>query len=363
MPARVAATKGVSSRLGSYNGAGGNEPSMMQQRWNQAKGGPVRRRLHRLALAAPGLIVASASCVPTAEFGGAGVAALNAPIAAAAVDAPLPPDAVPAQAIEGEGALAANQALGLSGLPNPAASPFVVRGLTALDRLRSHDCLAQAIYYEAASESEDGQRAVAQVVLNRVRHPSWPNSVCGVVYQGPMRAGGGCQFTFTCDGSLARRAGGESWLRARRIAAEALNGRTFAPVGHSTFYHTHAVFPAWAPRLAKTTVIGAHIFYRLPGGWGEPSAFRASYAGREPMPRPAMTMLPAAAPGALPPAALIDTAYVPPLPTPERVRAAPVLPVEMVETSLPQPQIREEYRNSGQWRTDAPVAPPVREGR
>jgi hypothetical protein len=158
-----------------------------------------------------------------------------------------------------------------------------------------------------------------------------------------------------------RRPGGEAWFRARRIAAEALAGRTFPAVGHSTFYHTQAVFPAWAPRLAKTTVIGAHIFYRLPGGWGEPTAFRASYAGREPMPRPAMTMLPPTTPaaGELPPVALIDTTLPAPAPTP--IRTAPPLEVQPIETDLPQPQIREEYRQSGQWRSDSPVAPPVRE--
>ena len=151
--------------------------------------------------------------------------------------------------------------------------------------MRSIDCLAQAVYYEARSEGEDGERAVAQVVLNRVRHPAWPNSVCGVVYQGPMRAGGGCQFTFTCDGSLRYAPAGAGWDEARRIAAEALGGRTFAPVGLATHYHTNAVFPAWAPRLVKTNVIGAHIFYRLPGLAGAPGAFANAYAGSEPIAR------------------------------------------------------------------------------
>src|SRR4051812_14116005 len=82
-----------------------------------------------------------------------------------------------------------------------AAEPFVARGdREALDR--SLECLTQAIYYEARSESDAGQRAVAQVVLNRVRHPAYPDSVCGVVYQGSARATG-CQFTFTCDGAMA----------------------------------------------------------------------------------------------------------------------------------------------------------------
>jgi hypothetical protein len=339
---------------------------MALKRWIESEAGAQLKRHWRTALAAPSLLLVAASCVP-ANAGQAPIAAagfvipiVDVEVAAASADgAPLPPDAAPVtglQALLGDRAFAANAALPLSELPNPAASPFIVRGRTGLDQLRSLDCLAQAIYYEAASESEAGQRAVAQVVLNRVRHPSWPNSVCGVVYQGPMRPGGGCQFTFTCDGSLARRPGGDSWLRARRLAAEALAGATYAPVGHSTHYHTSQVFPAWAPRLAKTTVIGAHIFYRLPGTWGGPAAFRQAYAGREPMPRPAAIMrAPSLVPAGPPIAPATGFGGYGPQPT----RAAPVLEVSEIEAALPQPQIREQYRNSGMWRADSPVAPPA----
>ena len=96
-------------------------------------------------------------------------------------------------------ALAINAAVPISDSPNPAARPFKLLARTDIDRARSIDCLTQAIYYEAATESDEGKRAVAQVVLNRLRHPAYPNSVCGVVYQGSERATG-CQFTFTCDG-------------------------------------------------------------------------------------------------------------------------------------------------------------------
>ncbi|HEX8526788.1 cell wall hydrolase [Allosphingosinicella sp.] len=322
---------------------------------------PHSKRLGRLAFLAPALLL-GASCVPATGAQQPQIAAtiFTAPILDADLidGAPPPPDAapLPSDTLLGDGAFAANSALGLSGLPNPAASPFVVRGRTALDQMRSLDCLAQAIYYEAGNESEDGQRAVAQVVLNRVRHPSWPNSVCGVVYQGPMRPGGGCQFTFTCDGSLARRPGGAAWFQARRLASDALAGRTYAPVGLSTHYHANYVFPAWAPRLAKTTAIGAHIFYRLPAQWGEPGSFRQAYAGSEPMPRPAMTRLPRTAPQALP------TVYAGALPAARR--SASVLEVDAIESALPQPQVREQYRNSGMWRTDSPIAPPTgRQGR
>ena len=221
-----------------------------------------------------GLMLASASCVPVWES-----------------EAPLSFDEPAVQApAAGLAARPAHSSNLLSSLfANSRPSAF--RGRTALDQLRSLNCLAEAIYYEAASESENGQRAVAQVVLNRVRHPAWPNSVCGVVYQGPMRPGGGCQFTFTCDGSLRVRPAGLAWARARVLAAEALAGSVFAPVGLSTHYHTHAVSPAWAPALTKTIVIGAHIFYRLPGSVGATAAFNAAYSGREPLPHPTMTLI------------------------------------------------------------------------
>src|SRR3546814_14731440 len=94
----------------------------------------------------------------------------------------------------------------------PPAKPYVFRGVTALDRERAHYCLTAAIYYEAASESDDGMRGVAQTVINRVRHPSFPNTVCGVVFQGSQRAGV-CQFTFSCDGAMARAPERRNWLR------------------------------------------------------------------------------------------------------------------------------------------------------
>jgi len=293
------------------------------------------------------LLVPIASCVPAA-------ATQSASLDLAAIEAPLAgPRPAP---IAGAPALAANAAMPVAGGLGPAATPFAFRAATPIDQLRSLDCLSQAVYYEAASESEDGQRAVAQVVLNRVRHPAWPNSVCGVVYQGPMRAGGGCQFTFTCDGSLGRRPGGIAWARARMIAAEALAGHSFAGVGLSTHYHTHAVFPSWAPRLMKTAVIGAHNFYRLPGTPGLPGAFSDRYAGSEPVPRPAAYI-----PSFRTAASALDLAAFAPA-TPAEIRAAVTIRSDIPQqtrwtpSNLPESTIREEYRQSGQWRDDAPAA-------
>jgi spore germination cell wall hydrolase CwlJ-like protein len=100
-------------------------------------------------------------------------------------------------------ALAWNASIPISDLANPGARPFLLAAASEADRARSIECLTAAIYYEAATEPLDGQRAVAQVVLNRVRHPAYPSTVCGVVFEGARRITG-CQFTFTCDGSLRR---------------------------------------------------------------------------------------------------------------------------------------------------------------
>jgi hypothetical protein len=143
------------------------------------------------------------------------------------------------------------------------------------------DCLTQAIYYEAAGETLTGQRAVAQVVLNRVRHPAFPSSICEVVYQGSERKTG-CQFTFTCDGSLTRRPSRHGWDTARAIASAALSGAVEPVVGMATHYHANWVLPYWAPELDKLSSVGAHNFYRWKGNWGRRQAFSQSYTGEVP---------------------------------------------------------------------------------
>jgi len=229
-------------------------------------------------------------------------------------------------------------------LAKAAAAPAMAfNGLTALDRYRALNCLTSAIYYEAANEPDDGQRAVAQVVLNRVRHPAWPNTVCGVVYQGTERTDLKCQFTFSCDGSMARLPVTGKWARAHKVALRALAGDVFAPVGLATHYHTLAVHPDWASSLDPVAVVGAHIFYRLRGTNGTPAAFFASYTGREtisgPSPRAYMRPAPAAAnpqPFAMP----FD------IPAIQGAPASPVLPRDDPD-ALPESTIKPEYRNSG----------------
>ena len=165
-----------------------------------------------------------------------------------------------------------------------AAQPFVIRAGSA-EYSRALKCLTDAIYYEAANEPDAGQRAVAQVILNRMRHPTYPNSVCGVIYQGSERATG-CQFSYSCDGSMARTPAQAAWLRAGRVAAQSLAGSVYAPVGMATHYHATYVYPYWAPSLNFVGTIGAHRFYTWKGSAGRQSAFFRSYAGREPFPGP-----------------------------------------------------------------------------
>lgn len=164
--------------------------------------------------------------------------------------------------------------------PGPAARALRIDN-SGVDRTRALDCLTAAVYYEAASEPDSGQRAVAQVVLNRVAHTAYPDTICGVVYQGSQRSSG-CQFTFTCDGSLARRPNRMFWLRAENVARAALAGYVHAPVGLATHYHTVQVSPYWSRSLRYVGTIGAHRFYRFEGTAGSPAAFRFAYHGGEP---------------------------------------------------------------------------------
>ncbi len=160
-----------------------------------------------------------------------------------------------------------------------AAKPFLLAVHTKEGGEALH-CLTQAAYYEAGASGADAQAAVVQVVLNRVRHPNFPKSVCGVVYQGAERQTG-CQFSFTCDGSLQRRPDAAEWRQAETVATRALSGHVVPAVGASTYYHADYVFPVWAPELVKTATVGPHIFYRMSGFAGETAALTGHYAGGE----------------------------------------------------------------------------------
>lgn len=193
----------------------------------------------------------------------------------------LPPvEPVKFQAVAPADAKAFNDTIPFSTAPNPAARPFVFSGGSD-DRARAIDCLAVGVLYEAGDDTE-GERAVAQVVLNRVRHPAFPKSVCGVIFQGSERSTG-CQFSFACDGAMNRwHPTPTAWNRARDVARAALNGSVYAPVGYSTHYHTDWVVPYWSASLDKVAAVKTHLFFRWTGWWGTPAAFLRRVSGSEP---------------------------------------------------------------------------------
>lgn len=137
---------------------------------------------------------------------------------------------------------------------------------------RDMECLGQAIYYEARGEPFEGQAAVAQVVLNRVRHKSYPKTVCGVVFQ---HTGGGCQFSFACHGSGKPPVENAAWRRSKDVAARMLAGEVMAAVGDATAFHAGR---AEVAGMLKVAQIGVHAFYRFAGRQGAPAMFRSQTA-------------------------------------------------------------------------------------
>ncbi len=168
-------------------------------------------------------------------------------------------------------ARAFNATVPFSTEPNPAAKPFRFAGGPD-DLARATDCMAAGILYEAGDDTL-GERAVAQVVLNRLRHPAFPKTVCGVVFEGQDRTTG-CQFSFSCDGAITRwHPTEDAWRRAREVATAALGGAVFSQVGYATHYHTDWVVPYWQSSLDKITAVHTHLFFRWSGWWGTPAAF------------------------------------------------------------------------------------------
>ena len=135
--------------------------------------------------------------------------------------------------------------------------------------VKQQRCLAEGIYFEARGEPELGQAAVAQVILNRVKNPAYPQTICGVVYQNVSSRRRACQFSFTCDGKADRIKSPALFATAQRIGRDVTGGKTWiADVGDSTHYHATYVRPRWASKMTKVDKIGAHIFYRTRyGGW------------------------------------------------------------------------------------------------
>jgi spore germination cell wall hydrolase CwlJ-like protein len=178
--------------------------------------------------------------------------------AALASTTPAPADATPVEVVA------------LPSLPNMSSIPADRPNYAALidqdQSGREQHCLAEAIYFEARGESEEGQAAVAQVVLNRVSSGLYPSTICGVVYQNREHYHG-CQFSFACEGRSLRITESDAWQEAVRIATAVTSGKTYlADIGDATHYHADYVRPYWAHRLKKMDVIGHHIFYKLRPG-------------------------------------------------------------------------------------------------
>jgi spore germination cell wall hydrolase CwlJ-like protein len=133
----------------------------------------------------------------------------------------------------------------------------------ALDGARDLDCLTQAVYYEARGESLRGQAAVAQVVLNRVRHPAFPKTICAVVFQGAGHHKADCQFSFVCDGSMRKSLDNDAWDQARHIAARALSGVVLADIGNATHFHATYLGEQWGDGLVRVATVGMHVFYKF----------------------------------------------------------------------------------------------------
>lgn len=272
-----------------------------------------------IAIAAPLLVVLNRPRLPGGEM--VTLAEVRKP-KRVVPKAELPPvEPVRLAALPMDEARRYNASIPFSTAPNPAARPFFVTG-SADDRARAIDCLAAATWYEAGDDAV-GQRAVAQVVLNRLRHPAFPKTVCGVVFQGQERRTG-CQFTFTCDGAMRRTPSPATWARAQDIARKALTGYVYAKVGHSTHYHTDWVVPYWSASLDKVAEVHTHLFFRWTGWWGTPPAFRRAYANAEPViPRMAGLSPFHRAPGEAAPLAMegivIDPAAIPESAVPQPV--------------------------------------------
>ncbi len=156
----------------------------------------------------------------------------------------------------------------VTGVDRHPQSPAARLKLAGTKRANSEKCLANAVYFEARGEPVRGQIAVAQVVMNRVFSPFYPDSVCGVVYQNANRHNA-CQFTFACDGIPDVVNEPDAWRRAERIAHDMLDGKLWLPeIAKSTHYHAYWVHPSWVHEMRRIDKIGVHTFYR-PRAWGD----------------------------------------------------------------------------------------------
>jgi spore germination cell wall hydrolase CwlJ-like protein len=224
------------------------------------------------------------------------------------------------------------------------ADRFRFASVGALDGARDLDCLTQAVYYESRGESPRGQAAVAQVVLNRVRHPSFPKTICAVVFQGAGLGKADCQFSFVCDGSMRQPLDAGAWDKAQHVAARALSGAVVAEIGSATHFHATRLGPQWGDGLIKVATVGLHVFYKF--GHPHPDFQAQSFDVANAKPersavdmKPVLAALIPAAQAAEPPRAEAKpAAYADPKDAPASqpvASAAPVKPVASAKVEAP----------------------------
>ena len=225
------------------------------------------------------------------------------------------------------------------------SSRFRFASIGALDGARDLDCLTQAVYYEARGESLRGQAAVAQVVLNRVRHPSFPKTICAVVFQGAGLGKADCQFSFVCDGSMRQPLDTDAWDKAQHVAARALSGAVVAEIGNATHFHATRLGPQWGDGLIKVATVGLHVFYKF--GHKHPD-FQAQVieASAKPPERHGVDVKPVLA-------ALIPTAEAA---EPPRADVKPAAYADPKDAPAPQPVIGPVVKPVAAAKSEAPAA-------
>jgi hypothetical protein len=217
-------------------------------------------------LAAPKVASADSHLVPSRSLDVQAPYADAAEVALFAADMPLPANLTAYKPGSGVGEPSAGKGTYFSPLiPRTFANGKAFGGLGEEEfQRRERRCLVTALYFEARSEPDEGQIAVAQVIMNRVKSPDYPDTICGVVYQGSQR-NTGCQFSFTCDGRADRPQNQAEWDRSVRLANLVLEGKVWLPeIGVSTHYHANYVNPRWRRSMARIDKVGRHIFYKSP---------------------------------------------------------------------------------------------------
>ena len=225
-----------------------------QQVLNQIMGMMVQEKAAISALSSDRLAELSGFRVPTPAGSDAGMSSLS--LFGLKLGVEQDQDAIKLAAAAQNGNLSVD-------LGDHSAAGFTKAVLDSMPNVsgdRQWQCLTEALYFEARSETLEGQFAVGEVILNRVDSPKFPNSVCGVVTQGAHRLNA-CQFSYNCDGKAEHFAEARAFARSGKLAKMLLDGRARVLTGGATFYHASSVNPHWASSFTQTAQIGRHIFY------------------------------------------------------------------------------------------------------